>query len=844
MGALLPMWSCVGQPITDALCGPTTCAGCCGRAGRCVSGTDVSACGEGGAACSACSPGLECQAGRCAPPRPRERCDDVLVVGPGGGRGLASEPRAAAEGAFCDVDQARGALVSVEAPAGAAVVIRVSSPNGTAVLAPETSCGGNERASTLPCLAAPRPGGAAAVVIPSFGPRPLLLRVGTVEADGAVVAVETEVRPADTTCEGLPTLPLDARGLQLATTDRARFGLDVGSDGSLRLSGAALDAVRLEATCGAPTLVETVPGGGYEVTPGRLVVHTSRPQLVAFELATREPTTCGADETLELPPDGGLLVVPNRRLASTRRSPCTGALQGEHRVRLVTPRSGIVEVRLVADAPAAGATLWQTGPDCLERPSTCVAAPGAEPVNARIRIPERDGFVFSSSVIVGLGGPVGASVSLEARFRAQATNDRCGGPGPMRFLDVRPPITTAAFQGSLVDAANDTQPACAPNGLADVYLPLATNGFDPDTRFRLRFARTDGGGPAFLSVGCRPQQCLGPIDSSTEFVASSATDGVWLSGNPDLTYELVVSREALPPGESCPRFLLDGGLGGPMAPVVPDDGGRVSLDLDLSAATADLRGLCTGLAPDLVLTLPQVPTSEFVLATAQALDPGVLPFLTVSSTCADPATTPLPNASCSSSDDAGVARVRTRSGGGQPNRSHFLHLQNLGRPGRVRVTLERDGPPGPLDTCSGALRPTLTDGGATSWDFDFTELGADGAMPPDCVAPPVPGTELRDGYLRWSLSQPMRLELRLESLSDGLETALELVALDPSQPQCAFVNGSDTLVFTSPPLACGLAGPGRSAVVTTPLLPQGQYGLVVVQVRGSGRARLELRPLP
>lgn len=50
-----------GAPA-GALCGPSTCAGCC-NGDRCEQGTAVSACGMGGLTCSTCSAGASCNVG-------------------------------------------------------------------------------------------------------------------------------------------------------------------------------------------------------------------------------------------------------------------------------------------------------------------------------------------------------------------------------------------------------------------------------------------------------------------------------------------------------------------------------------------------------------------------------------------------------------------------------------------------------------------------------------------------------------------------------------------------------------------------------------------------------------
>lgn len=67
---------CVGTPT----CGPDNCSGCCTDAGQCITGADATACGKGGAKCSACVPGQTC-----APlGSPNERtCQTLPTCGPG-----------------------------------------------------------------------------------------------------------------------------------------------------------------------------------------------------------------------------------------------------------------------------------------------------------------------------------------------------------------------------------------------------------------------------------------------------------------------------------------------------------------------------------------------------------------------------------------------------------------------------------------------------------------------------------------------------------------------------------------------------------------------------------------
>jgi hypothetical protein len=55
------------QVADVSTCGPQTCdGGCCDMTGTCVEGTDESACGVGGSACSMCASDETCNAGTCS----------------------------------------------------------------------------------------------------------------------------------------------------------------------------------------------------------------------------------------------------------------------------------------------------------------------------------------------------------------------------------------------------------------------------------------------------------------------------------------------------------------------------------------------------------------------------------------------------------------------------------------------------------------------------------------------------------------------------------------------------------------------------------------------------------
>ena len=63
--ALASLLACLGCSSTSK-CDAAGCSGCCGPTGKCELGDEASACGRGGARCSACSAGLVCLAGGCA----------------------------------------------------------------------------------------------------------------------------------------------------------------------------------------------------------------------------------------------------------------------------------------------------------------------------------------------------------------------------------------------------------------------------------------------------------------------------------------------------------------------------------------------------------------------------------------------------------------------------------------------------------------------------------------------------------------------------------------------------------------------------------------------------------
>jgi hypothetical protein len=63
--------------------GTGPCAGCLDSTGTCQPGSDPSACGTGGGACSACTPGLRCNAGSCGPaPFPQVPANSGKVLNP------------------------------------------------------------------------------------------------------------------------------------------------------------------------------------------------------------------------------------------------------------------------------------------------------------------------------------------------------------------------------------------------------------------------------------------------------------------------------------------------------------------------------------------------------------------------------------------------------------------------------------------------------------------------------------------------------------------------------------------------------------------------------------------
>lgn len=77
---LLVAAGCVDPGVVDALCGPSTCTGCCTSSGRCEPGDQAAACGAGGERCLACSAPTACTEGLCRAPAGPGRCEQVALV--------------------------------------------------------------------------------------------------------------------------------------------------------------------------------------------------------------------------------------------------------------------------------------------------------------------------------------------------------------------------------------------------------------------------------------------------------------------------------------------------------------------------------------------------------------------------------------------------------------------------------------------------------------------------------------------------------------------------------------------------------------------------------------------
>jgi hypothetical protein len=70
LGGIWPLCLLTRTCVPDAgmpRCNPSTCAGCCDERGSCQSGTTAFVCGVGGSACIACPQGFTCELGRCRP---------------------------------------------------------------------------------------------------------------------------------------------------------------------------------------------------------------------------------------------------------------------------------------------------------------------------------------------------------------------------------------------------------------------------------------------------------------------------------------------------------------------------------------------------------------------------------------------------------------------------------------------------------------------------------------------------------------------------------------------------------------------------------------------------------
>ncbi len=744
------------------------------------------------------------------------------------------------QGGACGSRGSRASLVSLNVPTGSAVLVRASSSTGSATLSVRRDCQDEASALAPSCVAAPAPMGLSAIVINRGPASGLTLQVDTLEASPAVVTLEVEVTPGRTdVCEGFPTLPLDARGLAVGVTDPGAFGVQVQSDGALTVSDAMDGPVTLEATSCGGSALEPASSGTYLVSPGRVVVRSQRPRVFTFGFSLAEVIGCGADDTLELPADGSVVVAQRRLPLASRVSPCTGRSGSERRYRLATPGPGFVDLRLIPDG-AFAPSLWQTTDQCREAPTSCLPA-GPVGVSRSVTL-----AMATRSTLIGVGSAPEEAVTVEARYRPLGANEACGSPGAVLTL----PADGGAveLEQSLADSIDDVALTCSPDGLTDVYVPITVANLAPGERVRARFLRLDGG-VAFLATGCAPRGCVGPVDERAELIVSNGSGqhsrggGVWVSGARDLSFRLSAAVEQAPEGESCPFRFSDGGWSGLMAPPLPLDGGVVTMELNLSTATADLESSCAPRSPDLFVAVPVGARFRrpFVEVTARPVTPGVVAAISAGVTCGNSPNNE--NESCMVADDGGVARVRTLRGIGAPadRTMNFVHVQNRGSAGRVELSFRYDGTSLPTDTCDASPVVDLTNAGALDRVVDFNELGPDSFRGYSCTSNV---TGLRDAFVLFSLSQPSRVAITLEALSPSLQATLALVTNNPPDTLCYEGTVDETFHSSAVELVCGTAALARPLALTTGRLGPGQYGIILLQRRGTGSARLGVRLLP
>lgn len=102
-------------------CGPSTCGGCC-LADQCELGSSVSACGQGGLACDACSGAQICSASG--------RCETPGAAGGGAGGGFGGELASQAVAPAAEVEPAQVVQEAVQELGAAAC--RVGAPRMSA----------------------------------------------------------------------------------------------------------------------------------------------------------------------------------------------------------------------------------------------------------------------------------------------------------------------------------------------------------------------------------------------------------------------------------------------------------------------------------------------------------------------------------------------------------------------------------------------------------------------------------------------------------------------------------------------------------------------------------------
>jgi hypothetical protein len=270
---LLVAAGCVDPGVVDALCGPSTCTGCCTSSGRCEPGDQAAACGAGGERCLACSAPTACTEGLCRAPAGPGRCEQVALVTGTSTLRLTLEPVEALSSGPCGVRGEATRLIPLRLGQGGNLAVRLTTASAlTPTLSLRTTCDDPRTAVPDSCVVAPATSGAAVLVARGLAPGNIFLEVNALEPGAGAVEVELWLDDAPSTCAAYRSFPLDAAALQVGVLNGGVFGLDVSADLALRVTSTEA-AFTLEAqSCGGSALSAEPEAGSLlfrTVEPGR-----------------------------------------------------------------------------------------------------------------------------------------------------------------------------------------------------------------------------------------------------------------------------------------------------------------------------------------------------------------------------------------------------------------------------------------------------------------------------------------------------------------------------------------------------------------------------------------------